>query len=156
MTDHNQVATKITGTPPDIIEAKRSSDNKSLTMFSKMSRSQSMHVTPLGPGHQNISSGEIRWEEKYLRWDLQSTKYIYCRDSSFGSTGDIPQSSTLRLHAKLEQPQAPAPRSSQGSILRLSTRLEAGESRTAFNEDQVRSEKTENVHSNPSLNGFCR
>ena len=63
----------------------------------------------------------------------------YCRDSSFGSTGDIPQSSTLRLHAKLEPPQPPAPRSvqAQGSILRLSTRLEAGEARTAFNEDQV-------------------
>ena len=144
MTDHNQVATKITGTP-DIIEAKKSWDKTSLTMFSKMSRSQSMHVTPLSPGHQNISTGEIRWaeeNEKYLRWDIiykvDSARHkIFFRDSSFGSTGDIPQSSTLRLHAKLEQPQSQPPRSSQGSILRLSTRLEAGEARTAFNEDQV-------------------
>ena len=68
-----------------------------------------------------------------------SVLLVCCRDSSFGSTGDIPQSSTLRLHAKLDQPQGPGPRSAQaqGSILRLSTRLEAGEARTAFNEDQV-------------------
>ena len=80
-----------------------------------------------------------------------------CRDSSFGSTGDIPQSSTLRLHAKLDPPPPQVQRSSQagGSILRLSTRLEAGEARTAFNEDQVRTERTENVHSSLSLNGFC-
>ena len=59
--------------------------------------------------------------------------FMFCRDSSFGSTGDVPQSSTLRLHARLDQ----APAQAGGSVLKLSTRLEAGEARTAFNEDQV-------------------
>ena len=67
------------------------------------------------------------------------------------STADIPQTSTLRLHTKMEQPSVSdqiKTSSDQMNTVRLqphpppaekiiSTKLAVGEARTAFNEDQV-------------------